>query len=201
MPRELVRCHWATTHTLLAEYHDDEWGVPIHDDRHWYEKLTLDGAQAGLSWLTILKKREAYRQAFCDFDVQRVAKFGERDVARLMADEGIVRNRQKVQSAIGNARAFIAVQKEYGSFDKFIWSFVKGVPVQSKRAAHTDIPARSELSDVVSKELKRRDFSFVGTTIVYAFLQAAGVINDHLTTCFRYKAVRALGKSPAATKA
>lgn len=192
--KEPTRCQWAISHPLLVEYHDSEWGVPVHDDRHWYEKLTLDGAQAGLSWLTILKKREAYREAFCNFDVQRVARFGESDVTRLLGNEGIVRNRQKIASAIRNARAFIAVQEGHGSFDKFIWSFVNGVPVQGKRAGHGDIPARSELSDVVSKALKKRGFSFVGSTIVYAFLQAAGIINDHLTGCFRYKAVRALGR-------
>jgi DNA-3-methyladenine glycosylase I len=202
MAKELIRCAWAANNALLAEYHDSEWGVPVHDDRQWFEKLVLDGAQAGLSWLTILKKRDAYRKAFHDFDVKRVARFGEADVARLMGDPGIVRNRQKVASAIGNARAFLEVQHEFGSFDAYIWSFVSGVPVQNGPRVPGDVPARSELSDLVSKELKKRQFSFVGSTIVYAFLQASGVVNDHLRTCHRYKALRASsGKSPASTKA
>lgn len=192
--RPVERCTWSTGHPLLASYHDEEWGVPVHDDRQWFEKIVLDGAQAGLSWLTILKKRDAYRAAFANFDVQRVARFGERDVARLMGDAGIVRNRLKVQSAIKNAHGFIAIQKEFGSFDDYIWRFVDGVPVQSKVDAASGWPARTELSDTVSKDLKRRGFNFVGTTIVYAFLQAAGVVNDHLVTCFRHKPVALLGK-------
>ncbi len=179
---------------MLVSYHDEEWGVPVHDDRHWFEKIVLDGAQAGLSWLTILKKRDAYRAAFANFDVQRVARFGERDVARLMADPGIVRNRLKVQSAIKNAHGFIAIQQEFGSFDDYIWRFVAGVPVQSRIEAESGRPARTELSDTVSKDLKKRGFNFVGTTIVYAFLQAAGVVNDHMVTCFRHKPVVQLGK-------
>jgi DNA-3-methyladenine glycosylase I len=183
------RCDWSRGHPLLVDYHDTEWGVPVHDDRMWYEKLVLDGAQAGLSWLTILKKRAAYRAAFHDFDVGRVARFDEGDVARLMQDAGIVRNRQKVASAIGNARAFLSVQAEHGSFDAYIWAFVAGKPVQNRFRSPTDRPAKSALSDAVSKDLKRRGFSFVGSTIVYAFLQATGIVNDHLTSCFRYRAV------------
>ncbi len=180
------RCSWAEGHPLLTTYHDEEWGVPVHDDTRWFEKLVLDGAQAGLSWLTILKKREAYRLAFAGFDVERVARFGARDVTRLMKNEGIVRNRQKIASAIGNAKAFLEVQREHGSFDAYVWAFVGGRPVQPKLSPKKPWPARSELSDEVSKDLKRRGFSFVGSTIVYAFLQASGVVNDHVTSCFRH---------------
>ncbi len=192
MARSIVRCSWAEGDPLLATYHDEEWGVPIHDDRQWFEKLILDGAQAGLSWLTILKKREGYREAFYDFDVARVAKMGPRDVARLMKNAGIIRNRQKIESAITNAAAFIAVQKERGSFDAYIWSHVDGKPQQPRRRPTSAWPATTPLSDVVSKDLKQRGFKFVGSTIVYAFLQAAGVVNDHVTTCHRHKLVAAL---------
>lgn len=202
MAKQPTRCAWAANDALLAAYHDSEWGVPVHDDRKWFEKLVLDGAQAGLSWLTILKKRDAYRKAFHGFDVERVASYGELDVARLMGDAGIVRNRQKIASAIGNARAFIEVQREHGSFDSYIWSFVDGKPVQNAPEVPGDIPTRSELSDCISRELKRRRFSFVGSTIVYAFLQASGVVNDHLRSCHRYRALRvSSGRSPALTKA
>jgi DNA-3-methyladenine glycosylase I len=186
---QVRRCAWAEGHPLLATYHDQEWGVPIHDDMDWYGKLLLDGAQAGLSWLTILKKRDAYRAAFCDFDPSRVARFGPRDVERLMQDEGIVRNRLKIESAIKNARAFLEVQKEFGSFDAYIWQAVGGAPIQNRVRHMRYIPARTELSDALSKDLKRRGFSFVGSTIVYAFLQAAGVVNDHVLTCFRHAQV------------
>lgn len=185
---ERVRCDWADKHPLLVAYHDEEWGVPVHDDRHWYEKLVLDGAQAGLSWLTILKRREGYRAAFCDFDPARVARFGERDVERLMQDPGIIRNRLKVASAITNARAFLRIQEQEGSFDAFVWSFVGGKPIAGSARTPADRVARTELSDALSKELKRRGFSFVGTTIVYAFMQASGLVNDHLESCFRRKA-------------
>lgn len=174
---------------MLAEYHDHEWGVPVHDEHGWYGKLVLDGAQAGLSWLTILKKREAYRAAFCEFDPARVARFGERDIERLLLDPGIVRNRLKVRSAVQNARAFLELQRECGSFDAYIWATVEGRPVQHRLRSMKDIVARDALSDRVSKDLKRRGFSFVGSTIVYAFLQASGVINDHLVSCFRHAAV------------
>ena len=189
----VVRCHWATSHDLLAAYHDNEWGVPIHDDTHWYEKLLLDGAQAGLSWLTILKKREAYREAFAEFDPARVARYTGRDVARLLRNPGIVRNRLKVESAIKNARAFLAVQEEFGSFDAYAWRVVDGRPLQNRFAHMRMIPARTELSDAFSKELKRRGFSFVGSTIVYAFMQASGLVNDHLVDCFRHAPVARLG--------
>jgi DNA-3-methyladenine glycosylase I len=189
------RCDWASTNDLLAAYHDREWGVPVHDDRQWFEKLVLDGAQAGLSWLTILKRREGYRAAFLNFDVLRVARFDAADVERLMQDAGIIRNRLKVSSAIANARAFIAVQQEFGSFDAFIWEQVGGKPVQSELTRASDRPTRTALSDALSKELKRRGFSFVGTTIVYALMQAAGLVNDHLADCFRYPAIVRLGRA------
>lgn len=190
------RCDWATTNPLLASYHDQEWGVPVHDDRQWFEKLILDGAQAGLSWLTILKRREGYRAAFANFDVRRVARMGEADVERLMQDPGIIRNRLKVVSAMQNARAFIAVQKEFGSFDAFIWQAVGGLQIQNTRRGG-DWPARTELSDALSKDLKKRGFSFVGSTIVYAFMQAAGLVNDHRVDCFRYEPVRRLARTTA----
>jgi DNA-3-methyladenine glycosylase I len=196
------RCDWAQGHPLLASYHDEEWGVPIHDDHHWYEKLLLDGAQAGLSWLTILKKREAYREAFCDFDPARVARFGARDVERLLKNPGIVRNRLKIASAITNARAFLEVQQEHGSFDGFIWNAVEGAPLQTRLRSAKQIPPRTELSDALSKDLKKRGFTFVGSTIVYAFMQAAGLVNDHLVTCFRHEQVaRAPGRKRASRSA
>jgi DNA-3-methyladenine glycosylase I len=190
--RRQKRCFWAEGDPLLAAYHDEEWGVPVHDDRRWYEKIVLDGAQAGLSWLTILRKREAYRAAFCAFDPELVAHFGERDVARLMKDPGIVRNRLKIRSAIGNARAFLALQAEHGSFDAFIWSFAGGRPLQGRARGRADLPARTPLSDELSKALKKRGFTFVGSTIVYAFMQAAGLVNDHVVGCFRRGAIARL---------
>jgi DNA-3-methyladenine glycosylase I len=189
--KTLKRCAWSESHELLTTYHDEEWGVPVHDDNKWYEKIVLDGAQAGLSWLTILKKREAYRQALCGFDPVQVAKFGPRDEARLMKNAGIVRNKLKVQSAITNARAFLDVQREHGSFDAFIWGFVGGETLHNERRSMKDVPARTELSDALSKELKRRGFKFVGSTIVYAFMQAAGLVNDHLVDCHRYPVMTA----------
>jgi DNA-3-methyladenine glycosylase I len=188
--RVVERCTWASSDPLLIAYHDEEWGVPVHDDRQWFEKIVLDGAQAGLSWLTILKKREAYRKAFKNFEVQRVARFTEQDEARLMEDAGIVRNKLKIRSAVGNARAFIAVQKEFGAFDTYIWAYVNGKPMQSR--IEKGWPARTELSDLLSKDLKKRGFTFVGSTIVYAFMQASGLVNDHLVTCFRHKPVAKL---------
>jgi DNA-3-methyladenine glycosylase I len=182
---KLRRCFWAEGDPLLAAYHDEEWGVPLHDDRRWYEKLLLDGAQAGLSWLTILRKREGYRKAFRDFDPAKVARFSERDVTRLMKDAGIVRNRLKIRSAIGNARAFLALAAAEGSFDAWIWRFVGGKPIAGNRRGRADMPARTPLSDALSKELRGRGFNFVGSTIVYAFMQASGLVNDHTRTCFR----------------
>jgi DNA-3-methyladenine glycosylase I len=189
-----MRCAWARNE-LAIRYHDEEWGVPVHDDRRWFEFITLEGAQAGLSWDTILRKREAYRNAFKEFDPARVAKFGEREVARLMADAGIVRNRLKINSAIGNARAFIAVQKEFGSFDDYIWRFVDGRPRINQWHAMNQVPARTDESDAMSKELIARGFKFVGSTICYAMMQATGMVNDHMVDCERYKAVGRRTKS------
>ena len=183
-----MRCPWA--HNELAiRYHDEEWGVPVHDDRLWFEFITLEGAQAGLSWDTILRKREAYRSAFKGFEPARVAKFGDRDVARLLADEGIVRNRLKINSTIGNAKAFLAVQKEFGSFDEYVWRFVGGRPRVNQWRALKQVPARTVESDAMSKEMIGRGFKFVGSTICYAMMQATGMVNDHLVDCSRYKAV------------
>ena len=187
------RCSWPQTE-LDIEYHDTEWGVPVHDDRRLFELLTLEGAQAGLSWSIVLKKRPTYRLAFADFDPARVARFTPARVERLMKDPGIVRHRQKVESAVSNARAFLAVQKEFGSFDRYVWQFVGGVPRTEKRRALGDVPARTPESDALSKDLMRRGFKFVGSTICYAFMQAVGMVNDHVVTCFRYSEVSALRK-------
>jgi DNA-3-methyladenine glycosylase I len=182
------RCTWASN-DLNIPYHDTEWGVPVHDDLRLFEFLILEGAQAGLSWDTVLKKREAYRKAFAGFDPRKVAKFDDAKLEKLMQNDGIIRNRLKIASAVSNAKAFLAVQKEFGSFDKYIWSFVGGKPVVNKRRGG-DVPATSEISDAISKDLRKRGFNFVGSTIMYAFMQATGMVNDHLTTCFRYKEIR-----------
>jgi DNA-3-methyladenine glycosylase I len=182
------RCSWPQT-DLDIEYHDTEWGVPVHEDRRLFELLTLEGAQAGLSWSIVLKKRPTYRRAFADFDPARVARFTPARVERLMNDPGIVRHRQKVESAVGNAKAFLKVQKEFGSFDRYVWQFVGGVPRTEHRRALGNVPARTPESDALSKDLKRRGFKFVGSTICYAFMQAVGMVNDHVVTCFRYKEV------------
>jgi DNA-3-methyladenine glycosylase I len=187
--KAVKRCHWAGDDPLMMRYHDEQWGVPVHDDRMLFEMLILEGAQAGLSWMTVLRKRESYRKAFAAFDPAVVARMTARDRARLLKDEGLIRNRAKIQSTVENATAFLAMQKEFGSFDAYLWDHVKGKPVQGKRGAMTDIPARSPLAETLSKDLKKRGFGFVGPTIIYAFLQAVGVVNDHLTTCFRYKAL------------
>ena len=185
---ELVRCPWGgIADPVYTRYHDEEWGVPSHDDRHLFEMLILEGAQAGLSWSTILKKRENYRLAYHDFDVKRIARYGDRDVARLLADEGIVRNRLKVAASILNAQATLAVQKEFGSLDAFLWQFVGGKPVQNRRRSMTEVPARTAESDAMSKALLKRGFKFVGSTICYAFMQAVGMVNDHLVTCPSYR--------------
>jgi DNA-3-methyladenine glycosylase I len=177
------RCGWASGDKYIA-YHDEEWGVPQHDDRALFELLILEGAQAGLSWSTILNKRERYRKVFDGFDARKVARYGERKVAALLEDPGIVRNRLKVQAAVTNAKAFLAVRKEFGTFDAYIWSFVAGRPLQN--AWCDKVPARTEQSDAMSKDLKKRGFTFVGTTICYAFMQATGMVNDHLVSCFRH---------------
>jgi DNA-3-methyladenine glycosylase I len=178
----MMRCLWARGDKYVA-YHDEEWGVPLHDDRALFELLILEGAQAGLSWSTILNKRERYRQVFDGFDSRKVARYGERKVSVLLGDAGIVRNRLKVNAAVTNAKAFLAVQKEFGTFDAYIWTFVGGRPVQNRWSEK--VPARTEQSDAMSKDLKRRGFTFVGTTICYAFMQATGMVNDHAVSCFR----------------
>jgi DNA-3-methyladenine glycosylase I len=182
------RCSWPSTEKDIA-YHDREWGVPVHDDRVLFEFLTLEGAQAGLSWSTILNKRENYRRAFARFDPRKVARFTALQKKKLMKDEGIVRNRLKIESTVSNARAFLAVQKEFGSFDRYIWQFVGGKPIRNARKGK-DIPASTAESDAMSKDLKKRGFRFVGSTICYAFMQACGMVNDHLTTCFRYRELK-----------
>jgi DNA-3-methyladenine glycosylase I len=181
-----VRCHWAPPDdSLYTAYHDKEWGVPVHDDRRLFEFLVLEGAQAGLSWSTILHKRENYRKAFARFDPRKVAKFGKRDVARLLKDAGLVRNRLKIESAISNAQAFLAVKEEFGTFDKYIWSFVGGKPKRNRWRGKS--PATTRESDAMSKDLKKRGFRFVGSTICYAFMQATGMVDDHHVKCFRHR--------------
>lgn len=184
---KITRCAWADSTPQMTLYHDTEWGVPVHDDRVLFEFLTLEGAQAGLSWNTILNKRENYRKAFANFDVHKVARYDKRKIAVLMRDPGIVRNRLKIESTISNASVFIAVQQGFGSFDRFIWQFVGGKPQRNRRHQLREIPASTSVSDKMSKELKKLGFRFVGTTICYAFMQATGMVNDHLITCFRDK--------------
>jgi DNA-3-methyladenine glycosylase I len=183
---QITRCPWATTDSMMA-YHDEEWGVPSHDDRRLFEFLILEGAQAGLSWSTILARRKTYRRAFSRFNPARVAAFGTKDVERLLKDEGIIRNRLKVASAIRNAKAFLEVQREFGTFDAYVWQFVNGKPLVTRRKSMSEVPARTPESDAMSKDLKRRGFNFVGSTICYAFMQAVGMVDDHLATCFRAK--------------
>ncbi|HBB96862.1 MAG TPA: DNA-3-methyladenine glycosylase I [Blastocatellia bacterium] len=184
--KNLRRCHWARTDLSIA-YHDREWGVPIHDDRALFEFLILEGAQAGLSWETILRKRDNYRRAFDNFAPAKVARYDQRRMAKLMSDEGIVRNRLKVNSAVENAKAFLLIQKEFGSFDKYVWRFVNGT--QKRRKRGTPIQATTSDSDALSRDLKQRGFKFVGSTICYSFMQAVGMVNDHEATCFRYREV------------
>ena len=183
----MKRCSWASN-DLNILYHDTEWGVPLHDDRGLFEFLVLEGAQAGLSWDTILRKRDAYREAFDNFDPAKVARYTDAKCAKLLKNEGIIRNRLKIASAVSNAKAFLAVQKEFGTFDSYIWAFVGGKPLDNKLKGG-DVPAKTEISDAISKDLKKRGFNFVGSTIMYAFMQATGMVNDHLVTCFRYKEV------------
>jgi DNA-3-methyladenine glycosylase I len=187
MPVARSRCTWAGNIDPLAAYHDEEWGVPVHDDLRLFEFLILEGAQAGLSWTTILKKRLAYRVAFSHFDPQRVARFKEERIASLLENTGIVRNRLKIRAAVQNAQAFLAVQKEFGSFDTYIWQFVGHRPLQNRWKQTKDVPARTPQSDAMSKDLMKRGFTFVGSTICYAFMQATGMVNDHLVSCFRYE--------------
>jgi len=192
-PAKKKRCAWAGTDPLYVAYHDQEWGVPIHDDRLLFEFLVLEGAQAGLSWSTILRKRDAYRRAFDGFEPRKVARFDKQKTAALLADAGIVRNRAKIASAIKNARAFLDVQTEFGSFDAYQWRFVDGRPIQNRRRAVGDIPARTGQSDAMSDDLKTRGFAFVGSTIIYAHMQAVGMVNDHVVHCFRHREVAKLG--------
>ncbi len=183
------RCGWCGSDPLYVSYHDTEWGVPVHDDRRLFEFLLLEGAQAGLSWITILRKREAYRRAFAGFDAEKVARYGERQVARLLADPGIVRNRLKIEAAINNARRFIEVQEAFGRFDDYVWRFVDGRPITNRWKALEQVPASTRESALLSRDLKARGFKFVGSTICYAHMQATGMVNDHLTGCFRHAEV------------
>jgi DNA-3-methyladenine glycosylase I len=180
----VTRCAWAGTDPLYVSYHDDEWGRPVHDDRRLFEMLILEGAQAGLSWITILRKRPAYRRAFDRFDPKKVARYTAAKKRALLRDPGIVRNRLKIDAAVTNARAFLAVQKEFGSFDRYVWQFVGGKPIVTPRSTMTSVPARTPESDALSKDLKRRGFRFVGSTICYAFMQAVGLVDDHIADCF-----------------
>ncbi len=184
--KRLKRC-WGDGDELMTAYHDTEWGVPLHDDGKLFEFLVLEGMQAGLSWSTILRKRENFRKAFHGFDVARVAKYGEKDIARLLADAGIIRNRLKIGAAVENARRFLEVRKEFGSFDRYIWEFVDGKPIQNKLRTLSELPAHTPLSDRISADLKARGFRFVGSTIVYAHMQATGMVNDHIRSCFRHR--------------
>ncbi|HVR08515.1 MAG TPA: DNA-3-methyladenine glycosylase I [Thermoanaerobaculia bacterium] len=181
------RCPWAGSDPLYLAYHDRQWGVPVHDDRELFEMLILEGAQAGLSWLTILRRREGYRRVFAGFDPQRLARWGERQVAAALADAGIIRNRLKVAAAVRNARAFLALREERGSFDAFLWERFGGAPRQNRRRSMSELPAETDESRSLSRELRARGFTFVGPTICYAFMQAVGVVNDHLVSCFRHK--------------
>jgi DNA-3-methyladenine glycosylase I len=193
MKPERARCPWPTDE-LYLRYHDTEWGVPVHDDRMLFEYLILEGAQAGLSWHTVLKKRENYRAAFDQFAPEKIARYGDLKIAELMANAGIIRNRLKIHATIGNAKAFLQVQVEFGSFDAYLWRFVDGQPVQNHRKTMRDVPARTAISDALSRDLLQRGFKFVGSTICYANMQAIGMVNDHLVTCFRHKQLARAGK-------
>ena len=186
----MKRCEWCLNGgEIYINYHDTEWGVPVHDDRRLFEKIVLEGAQAGLSWITILKRRENYRRAFDDFDFEKVAKYDENKINELLQDKGIIRNRLKIRSAINNAKVFIDIRKEYGSFDKYIWGFVDFKPIDNEIRTIEDIPVTSKISDAISKDLKKRGMSFVGSTIIYAMMQSIGMVNDHLLSCFRHNEI------------
>ena len=185
----MKRCRWVTNDPVYIQYHDEQWGVPVHDDKKLFEFITLEGAQAGLSWLTILKRRSGYKKAFADFDVEKVARFTPEKIKTLLLDPGIIRNKLKVNAAVSNARAFIKIQEEFGSFDKYSWQFVDGKPIINSFKAHEEIPATTEESIAFSRDLVQRGFKFVGPTIIYAHMQAVGMVNDHLVSCFRYKEV------------
>jgi len=184
------RCDWCGTEPIYVNYHDKEWGVPVHDDRLHFEMIILDGAQAGLSWITILKRRESYREAFDNFDAQKVSRYSDKRIEKLLKNPGIIRNRLKVKSTVQNAKAFLKVQKEFGSFDEYIWRFVNHETIQNKWKKMSELPAKTAQSDAMSKDLKKRGFSFAGSTICYAYMQAAGMVNDHTTDCFRFKEVK-----------
>ena len=185
-----IRCEWGTVSQLYIDYHDNEWGVPIHDDRTLFEFLILEGAQAGLSWETVLKKRENYRKAFNNFDPVKVSRYGDKKIEALMGNKGIIRNRLKIASAVNNAKRFLEVQKEFGTFDAYIWQFVNGKPITNRFKSIQEIPATTKESDAMSKDLKKRGFTFVGPTICYAHMQATGMVNDHVVGCFRYKEIK-----------
>ncbi len=187
---QLKRCDWCGDDPIYQHYHDHEWGVPVYDDQKLFEFITLEGAQAGLSWITILKKREGYREAFANFDVKKVARFTDKKLEKLLLNPDIVRNRLKVFSTRKNAKAFIKIQQEFGSFSAYIWSFVDGKPIQNSWKTMAELPATSPESDIISKDLKKRGFSFVGSTIIYAHMQATGMVNDHITSCFRHKPLK-----------
>ncbi len=187
-----TRCVWGESHPLYVNYHDTEWGVPVHDDRLLFEFLILEGAQAGLSWLTILKKRDSYRKAFHHFDFERIAKYTKRDIDRLLSDEGIIRNRLKIESAIKNARGTLKIREEHGSLDAFLWRYVDGRPIQHAWKSMKEVPAQTKESEAMSRDLKKLGFNFVGPTICYAFMQAIGMVNDHTTDCFRYREIQKL---------
>ncbi len=188
------RCEWSGSDPLYIEYHDREWGVPLHDDRRLFEMLILEGAQAGLSWITILKKREAFREAFGSFDPSLVARFDGRKVRQLLSNRGIIRNRLKIQAAVQNARAFLKIQEEFGTFDCYLWQFVRNSPIHNRWKKLQEIPARTKESDALSRDLKKRGFKFVGSTICYAFMQAVGMVNDHVVDCFRYREIKSAAK-------
>ena len=183
------RCAWCGTDPLYIKYHDEEWGVPAHDDRHLFEMINLEGAQAGLSWITILKKRENYKKLFDNFDAYKISKYSENKIEMLLQNPGIVRNKLKVNSVVTNAKAFLKIQKEFGTFDKYIWQFVGGKPIKNRFKTLSNLPTKTEISDAMSKDLKKRGFKFVGSTICYAFMQATGMVNDHTSECFRFKQV------------
>jgi DNA-3-methyladenine glycosylase I len=189
------RCGWSISDPLMIEYHDNEWGVPVHDDRKHFEFIVLDGAQAGLSWQTVLRKRDAYREAFDNFDFGKVARYNEKKIAELLRNPGIIRNRLKVNSAVQNAKAFLDVRKEFGTFDKYIWQFVGGSPILNSWKSLKELPAKTPVSDAMSKDMKKRGFNFVGSTICYAYMQAAGMVNDHTTECFRHKELKRVSRN------
>jgi DNA-3-methyladenine glycosylase I len=189
-----IRCAWCGSDPRYLKYHDEEWGVPVHDDRHLFEMLNLEGAQAGLNWSTILNKRENYKKAFDNFDAFKISKYSQKKIENILQNPGIVRNKLKVNAVVINAKAFIKVQKEFGSFDKYIWQFVGAEPIANKFNSLKELPAKTEISDAMSKDLKKRGFKFIGSTICYAFMQAVGMVNDHTKDCYRYKEINQLNK-------